>query len=151
MKQLKLMLLMAFFSLGFSSISFGQSDPANQGVGGSGGGGAVANNTVTRYKCSGLPGCSGKEAVLILKSGVAKSHTYYGTALEETYSDYPITNTIVQVKIDGVLSIGTYKLPTTIGETLVMTGSECGWPAYNVVIKKIADKQFTFGVFYSNQ
>ncbi|KAA5536940.1 hypothetical protein F0919_04505 [Taibaiella lutea] len=139
MKQLKLMLLMAFFSLGFSAISFGQATTTEP------------TNTITRNAClAGYSGCYSGAVKLTLtsNSGLGSSYTFSGATESRNYSAY---NKKIKITINGATSTGTYYLPTAIGEQLIMTGSECGLPAYNIHITKTANGQYTLGVFYGNQ
>jgi len=132
---------MAFFSLGFSSISFGQ-------------GGPVAYNTVTRYKCiSGFPGCYTGDVTLTLKSGVtAKTHIYNtGGSADQYFDDYPYFYTTITVKIAGMTSTGSFTLPANIGDQTYLDPTVSGLDdhvhhAYGVSITKTANYQYTISV-----
>ncbi|KAA5536938.1 hypothetical protein F0919_04495 [Taibaiella lutea] len=143
MKQLKLMLLMAFFSLGFASVSFGQ-DPI-------GGGGTPASKyTVTRNAClPGYSGCYSGAVTLRLDNGGSPSlgGSYTFSGITESH-DYPTYGSKIKVTIGSLTSIGTYSLPTVIGDQVIITSGldDGAHHAYTVGITKTADKQFTLSI-----
>jgi hypothetical protein len=137
MKKLKLMLLMAFFAFGFTSISFGQVAP-------------ISNNTVTRNAClAGYSGCFNGAVTLRLDNGGSPSlgGTYTFSGITESHN-YAIYGSKIKITIGSLTSIGTYSLPTVIGDQVIITsGLDDGvHHAYTVGILKTADKQFLLSI-----
>jgi hypothetical protein len=139
MKQLKLMLLMAFFTLGFSAISFGQiySTP----------------NVVTRDKClTGYSGCyKGKVTLKLANTFFSNSSTTNEFPANQTgpvSKNYSTNYEQITVIVGGLTSTGNYYLPKAIGEQIIITsGLDNGHShAYTVGITKTANQQYTIAV-----
>jgi hypothetical protein len=139
MKQLKLMLLMAFFTFGFASISFGQ-------VG-------VVQNTITRNVCApGYSGCYNGQVTLKLSSGgpfiVSATNIFPANQTVSVSKDYPSGYKNISVTVAGLTSTGSYALPTAIGDQVIITsGLDDGvHHAYTVGIYKTGTYQYTLSV-----
>jgi hypothetical protein len=137
MKLLKLMLLMAFFSLGFSAISFGQV--------------AQVQNTITRNKCVAY-GCYKGEVTLKLSNTgpfiVSSTNIFPANQAGPISKDAPSSYKKIQVKVGGLTSIGNYYLPTAIGKQIIITdGLDDGsHHAYTVGIYKTANNQYELSI-----
>lgn len=126
-----------------SALVFGQGTITDPG-----GSTSVSKNTIKRISCLSDPaGCSPVAVELRLSSGsVGATKTIdHPDAGEE----YPYFYTKIKVKIGSNSSIGTYYLPTTIGETVAIAG-DAGLGVYNVYIKKTATREFYLSVSDSN-
>lgn len=129
---------MAFFSLGFASISFGQTAP-------------VSKYKVTRNAClPGYSGCFNGAVTLKLHSGSTPfdlGGTYTFSGITETH-EYPTYGSKIVVTIGSLTSTGIYNLPTVIGDQVIITsGLDDGvHHAYTVSITKTADREFVFGI-----
>ncbi|KAA5536939.1 hypothetical protein F0919_04500 [Taibaiella lutea] len=137
MKQLKLMLLMAFFSLGFASVSFGQ-------VG-------VVQNTITRNVCApGYSGCYNGQVTLKLSTTgpFIISTTNIFPANQTISKDYPSSYKGITVTVAGLTSTGSYVLPAAIGDQVIITsGLDDGvHHAYTVGITKTGTYQYILAI-----
>ncbi len=107
----------------------------------------IPQNTVTRVPCqSGFLGCSNDNIYLTLKpsgqfGGVKALFT------SSTSQGFPNSNTRIIISIPGTsqTSVGTYYLPTTIGDQTVIPSTD-GILPYTVFIKKTGNQQFTLEV-----
>lgn len=135
MKQLKLMLLMAFFSLGFASLSSAQTLPA-------------PTITITRNVC--LPGYSGcyNGAVTLKLSATIGNETHTFPAATNLSQGYLRGNNKITVTIGGLTSTGTYTLPTVIGDQVIITSGldDGAHHAYTVGITKTGTSDFVLTI-----